>query len=65
MINKLKIKRFKNGWLLSFDYLMTRIRTVESISPIVLKTIERFRENGSVKSRSKSGRPSSVTTEEQ
>jgi len=31
----------------------------------VLKTIERFRETGSVKNRSKSGRPSSATNEEQ
>jgi len=53
-INKLKIKRFKNGelsereitilmmrgWgdndhtLLSFDYLMTRIRIIELINPL-------------------------------
>jgi len=31
----------------------------------VLKTIEHFRETGSVKNRSKSGRPSSATNEEQ
>jgi len=30
----------------------------------VLKTKERFRETGSVKNRSKSGRPSSATNEE-